>query len=610
MSWSSFETSPNSKFGRRSASFINGSDVYTSLNVNVLGSWCIEFWFYKESMGPCVLLCSDIPAIHLLLNRRGRYILRLYFHYYEGESCEVSRVTDGRVNNNHWNHVCVQYHGDKKEYTLYSNGTRLLTHPGSTISPEAFSRIRLGTSGIMVSDLHPRFYGNMDCFRISSCIRYKDDTYQIHEDSFTLDSLTTTVNDFEDSLFVVPTDVTQTERNWYNTKLSKTRRHFMTGNQSLVVEKETMLLPSLRTPGLDMNSVSWLLEFFFRVDHEFEGNRLIIKRGVLSVVLSNDSIRVVRKSRTICTIKSSIVFGEWNHLFLCHDSDKHSIYMGSNGFKKKAKGYPKIEFEPDIEIGSTGTEPMYFDCFRMSIGSTYDKKYEVPCPSKDRWSCLDPSTVMYTSFDEPMIIASNVTSFSVFLSWEPIVRRRTPMYTIYIDGCKSKNETSGSSQNIYGLEENTEYVLSVYCEGGMIHHSILVKTLPESRDTYFNILTSLSTKGKYDISMLPPRMIQGIDMGSVFDNMDKLILSISLSGSNKSKVVANFAGVSSVVDTSSSGALLVPFKEPGQKIGLRDNDGFTTDVFFVEGGVEIHGSKVEPGGYVVVSGRKMKVTEL
>ena len=619
MSWSSFETSPNAKFGSSSGLLGLNSDIYTSLYVDVLGSWGVELWFYKENTGPCVLVCSDVPAFHLLLNRRGRYVLRLSGYYHGGESCEVSRVTGRNVKNSEWNHVCIQYHKERREYTLYSNGLRLLNHKGSTVSPSAFDRVRLGSSGIMVSSLHPRFYGSMDSFRVSSCVRYRGESYRVPEEAFSPDAFTTTINDFEEPVFVVPTDVVQTERNWYNTTLSKTNRFFMTGTQSLVVDDDTTFFPGLRTPGVDMNSVSWIVEFFFRVNHKSEGDHIVIKRGVLFVVLSGDSIKVVRKSRTICTMKSSVVFGEWNHLFLCHDSEKHSLYMGSNGTKKKAKGYPRIEPDHDIEIGSidsTGSEPMYYDCFRMSIveqGTTYGKKYEVPCPLKDQWSCLDPRTVMYTSFEEPVFTASNITSFSVLLSWkpiEPIGHKKSSRYTVYINGSMSRNETSGSSHNVYGLEEDTEYILSIYYEGEMIHHSIPVKTLKASRDNSFNVLSSISTGGKYDVSKLPSKMVRGMDMGSVFDSMDRVILPIPRSGVQKSKVVANFAGVSSVVDTSSSKALLVPFNKPGQKIGLRDDEGTTTDVVFVEGGVEIDGSRVEPGGYVVVSGRKMRVTQL
>lgn len=587
-----------------------GSDVYTSLSVDVLGSWSVEFWFYKENTETCVLLCSDIPALHLLLTRRGRYVFRLSGHYHEGESCEVSRVTTDRIENDRWNHVCIQYHRDRREYALYSNGTRCLTHTGSSISPNAFDRVRIGTSGVMVSSLHPRFHGSVDSFRVSSGIRYMGDAYRLPEEPFSPDAFTVTVNDFEDHVFVAPTDVTQTEKNWYNTTLSKTHRHFMTGNQSLVVDDGTVFLPGLSTPGVDMNSVSWIVEFFFRVNKAFEGNRVVINRGNLSVVLSRDSIRTIRKSKTICTMKSSVIFGEWNHIFLSHDSEKHSLYMGSNGVKKKAKGYPRIESEPNIEIGSTGTEPMYYDCFRMSIGSTYDKKYRVPCPEKDKWSCLDPRTVMYTNFEEPVFVASNTTSFSVLLSWKPMEGKKSPRYTIYMNGSKSKNSTLGSSHNVYGLEEDTEYVFSIYCNGEMIHHSVSVKTLKASKDNSFNVLSSISTRGKYDVSMLPSRMVRGMDMGSVFDDMDRVIVPLSRSGGQKSRVVASFAGVSSVVDTSSSRALLVPFKKPGQKIGLRDDHGSTTEVVFVEGGVEIEGTKVKPGGYVVVSGRKMRVTEL
>ena len=75
MSWSPFETSPNAKFGSRAGVFDKDSDVYTSLYVDVLGSWGVEFWSYKENTGPCVLLCSDVPAFHLLLNRKGCYVL-------------------------------------------------------------------------------------------------------------------------------------------------------------------------------------------------------------------------------------------------------------------------------------------------------------------------------------------------------------------------------------------------------------------------------------------------------------------------------------------------------------------------------------------------------
>lgn len=614
MSWSPCETSSNSKFGSRSALVNAETDLYTSVSVDVLDSWSIEFWFFKDVVGPCVLFCSSVPTMCLIVNRSGRYVMRLSGEHHIGKSCEISRISNEIVKNNQWNHVCVQYHGKSREYILCSNGSVLFTHKGSTVSQYSFDKIHIGSIGYDTSLVHSipgRFYGNIDSVRISSCVRYKGSSYTVPEERFVPDAFTTTIQDFEEPVFIMDDSIAYTERNWNNTNLNKTYTGFMTGTQCLVVDSDTMFLPYLSTPGVDMNSMSWTIEFFFRVDKEFEGTRVILERGSLSIVLSVHSIRVLRGSRTICTIKSSVLFGEWNHLCLCHDSEKRSMYLGSNGSRKNTKGSPKIEMDNIITVGSIGTEPLYYDNFRMHRGSIYTKKYEIPSPIADRWSYREPGTVLYTSFEEPVFFSSNITSFSVLLSWEPVSTQGSlDKYTIYINGSRTKYETRDTYYNVYGLEPDTEYVCCIYNGEKKIHRGISIKTLKISKDNSFNVLSSIAKRGKYDVSVMPLDMVRNMDMGSIFDDRDHVIVPVQTSRIKTTNITAKFASVSSVVDASYSNALLVPFNESGQNIQLKETDGSITDVSFVDGEVEVDGKRMVPGGYVVVSGRKMRVGKI
>ena len=599
MSWSSCETSRNARFGSRSGFLRESSDLHTSVSVDVLESWSVEFWYYKEEPGPCTLLRSEEPTLHIMLNRRGRYILRLSGQHGEGKPCEVSRVSLYTTLENAWNHICIQYDRKDQVYTLYSNGTGIIVQKCGNMSTRVFNRLHLGSPG---------FIGNMDSVRISSCLRYKGMYYKIPETSPVPDACTLTLNDFEEPIFAVDSGVIQTENNWYNTSLNKTEKEFMTGTRSLFVGEDTQFLPGLRTPGVDMNSVNWTVEFFFKPLREFDDTRVIMERGGMSIVLSSGSLRVLSDKRILRIVKKSIVFGEWNHLCLCHDVESKSISIGSNGSLKRCKGHPKIEKCVDITIGSIGTIPIFYDSFRLSSSIFYGKEYYVPHPEEDRWSCLDTNTLLYTGFENPEFVASNITSFSVLLSWqEPLTYGKRGIFTIYINGKRSRYSTRDTELNIYGLEEGKEYEFSVHCDGKKIYKSISAKTIAVSKDNSFNVLSSISTRGKYDFSKLPTKVVRTMDMGSIFDNKDRIIVPSTKSRILDTRVVARFTSVSSVVDASTSRALLVPFQNKGQSIGIKGDDGSTTNVSFIDGGVEVDGSTLKPGGYVVVGGRKMRV---
>ena len=603
MSWSLHDVSDNAVFGSRSGSLEESSEIRFSLSVDVMESWCVEFWFYKEGTGPCTLLRSGRNSLHLMVNRRGNYLMRLSGQHHRGKSCEVSRIYPIPVGNQEWTHVCVQYDKRQQVYTLFSKGSMLITQRYSNLKVNAFDMVQIGGEG---------FAGNVDSVRVSSCVRYKHSEYEIPVSSFTPDAYTLTLNDFEDPVFVVNDGVVQTEDNWSNLGLNKSQVEYMTGSKSLVIAPETQILPRLVTPDIDMNAHAWTVEFFWKILGIFDGARVILRRGSISIVVSPNTLRLLDDTHVICTIRMPIPIGEWNHVCLCHDfyDFEFRLLLGINGTVKKCKTRSVIEKDVDIVVGSTGGKGRtYYDNFRLSSDALYEGEYQIPSPQEDSWSCLDYQTILYTGFEDPDFTASNVTSFSVLLSWESHDADNAE-YTVFINGVKSIYSTEATDCTVYGLKESTEYEFSIYNGDQKLFRSLSVMTLPAIKDNSFNVLSSISTQGKYDMSKLPSRMRKDMDMDSVFDNRDRIIIPVNNSRIHENVAVANFTRLSSVVEVASSTVILVPFRETGETIDIKGDDGSLTKLSFIEGNVEIDGNTVRPGGYGVVGGKKMRVKEV
>lgn len=601
MSWSKCQTSNESRFGSRSALLEGRLGLHLSVSLDTLESWSIEMWYYKTRDDPCTLLGSDQSKFSIMVNRRGQYILRFSSQHEEDDSYRVSRVSDICEKNNTWNHLCVQYSRALREYTLFSNGHRLIIQKESNLDPVVFHRLYIGSYG---------FHGNIDSVRVSSIQRYVNPIYDIPVSHFSVDPFTLALNDFEEPVFIMDDSVVQTEKNWYNISLNKTQSDFMTGTKSLIVGTDTGYLPGFHTPGVDMNSTSWTVEFFFKSKEIFDDKYVLLKRGVVSISVLNDSIRVINEKRIICRIKHSVEAGRWYHVFLSHNIEERVVYLGFNGVSKKCGRYPDLEMGEDIVVGSIGLNSIYYDSFRVSSEPLYGKRYMIPHPVQNKWSCLDPNTLLYTGFEEPDLVASNITSFSVLLTWKPIESRKKDKYIVYMNGIETRQSTIENEFNVYGLDENTEYEFSIFRGGKKIHKSISIKTLKMSKDNSYNVLSSISTKGKYDVSMLPSAVLRNINMHNVFGDQDVIIVPVVDSSSRENKVVARFASLSSTVDVSSPKALLVPFEESGQSIEIKGSDGTTKDVSFIDGSIEIDGMTIDQGGYHLVGGRKMIVRSI
>lgn len=602
MSWSPFVTSSNARFGVKSAVFDDKTSFFTSVSVDTLESFSIELWYYKTNDGPCTIFSAQSPTFGLFLNRHGNYILRLLGQHSDNDICDVSLLSETTVKNDTWNHVCVQYSKKLNIYTLYSNGNQLIRTRSNHLGPGIFDMIQFGSS-----NERWRFHGNMDTIRISSCVRYRSLMYDLQTHPLIADSYTLALNDFEDTVFVMDETSVYTEKNWKNTSLNKTQDEYMSGSRSIYVDSHTQFLPTLTTPGINMNSMNWTIEFFFKTDAMNMKKIDILKRGELGLVLSGRSMRLMDDDKELITIKKEIILGEWNHVCLCHEKDNHRLIMGINGMTKRTRTFPKIGNGTDVIIGSRElvNEIIYYDCFRLSVGSLYGtKKYNIPSSIEDNWSSLDSQTLMYSSFEIPPFVATNVTSFSVLLSWIP--KNGSKKYTLHKDGKETRYNTRETEIIVYDLKEDREYEFCLYSDGIKLYKSLSIKTKKSSKDNNFDILSSIATRGNYDVSKLPRDVIDKIDMDDVFMDRDRIIVPL-----RTKNMVAKYTSVSTTVSPEeSTKALLVPFKKTGDTINIKSKDGTLTDVSFIEGKVKVNGKELKKDTYVIVGGKKMKVVDL
>jgi len=511
----------------------------------------------------------------------------------------ISYRTKTSINTNTWNHIALQYSGLNNLYYLYSNGSIIYERNGYHPSVDLFDRIIFGSN----VDNENIMDGFIDSIRISSCERYIGSIYQTPLSSFDIDDNTETFNNFEDPVFTSSKRTKSTEKYWINTKLNKSSREYFMGKRSLIVNETTMFLPGIKIPGIDMNELEWTVEFFFL--KQSNEKRKLVECGNVSIYIKDNVLKLNGNKRTLCKLDTDL--SGWNHVFISHSKDEKCLYIGINGSIKKYNRSFKIVTGDGVVLGSPGPE-MFFDGFRISSCLCYHTDYEIPNPKTDKWSHIEPTTIIYTDFEKQQIEVSNITSFSVDLFWEETTD--PGFYSIFINDKKTSYNTREPDFTIYDLEEDTHYKFSVYKNRVLVHHSIEIKTKKEKHNDNLSILTSIVSKGVYDMELVPKKAKKEIYMNNIFDENDRILVP-----NKNGKIVANFAPVNSTIRVTDKDAILIPFDiENGsdQMIHIESINGEIIDISFddKEENILIEDKAYKIGDSFIIDGKKVRVSKI